>query len=416
MVAPPRPRRWGGLNVILLAQQAQLFARRRPVDVERGHHHFCARAAARRWASLAVVVVFRRLAGRPSRSPRRRRRQVQRRRLGAQHLDQIVMDDLDHLLTGCDRPQDLLADGPVAYLVDEGFDHVEATSASSKATRTSRKAALTSPSLRRRAASTARTHRRACRSIRRAWSVSVAVVPLQARTRPCSNPRGRTEPAKVSWPLLPREAREAVDCRRRVKPAAPRARAWPAPSRLRAKSGRRRAANPQPLRRRRRRAPAGRISRSRRPPRRHAPAVQFGDDQAADLGRILKRRDLGMGVLADRAVQTSTRSWGAAGSCLAITRLILASSSINSRLFCNRPAVSITTHRLPLPGRGQRLKATAAASAPGAPAITGTPTRSPQTCNCSTAAARKCRRRRPGAPRHGISGRICQSWWFCRYR
>ena len=115
-----------GLNVVLLAQQAQLLARRRPVDVKRGHHHFFALALLQAMGQFGGGGGFPAALQADHQDRRRRcRRQIQRRRLGAQHLDQIVMDDLDHLLAGRDRTQDLLADGPLAHLVDEGFDHVE---------------------------------------------------------------------------------------------------------------------------------------------------------------------------------------------------------------------------------------------------------------------------------------------------
>ena len=44
-------------------------------------------------------------------------------RLGAEHLDQRVVDDLDDLLARRDRAQDLLADRLLGHLVDELADH-----------------------------------------------------------------------------------------------------------------------------------------------------------------------------------------------------------------------------------------------------------------------------------------------------
>ena len=43
----------------------------------------------------------------------------------AEHLDQLVVDDLDDLLAGRDRLDDLRADGAVAHLVGEGAHHLE---------------------------------------------------------------------------------------------------------------------------------------------------------------------------------------------------------------------------------------------------------------------------------------------------
>ena len=73
-----------------------------------------------------------------------------------------------------------------------------------------------------------------------------------------------------------------------------------------------------------------------------------------------------------------------------ITFLILVSSFIRPTLLCRRPAVSIiTTSALLATAELKVSKATEAGSAPIFCLITGTPTRSPQITNCSTAAARK---------------------------
>ena len=55
------------------------------------------------------------------------RRGVEVDRLGvrAQHLDQLVVDDLDDHLAGRDRLDDLGADGAVAHLVGEGAHDFE---------------------------------------------------------------------------------------------------------------------------------------------------------------------------------------------------------------------------------------------------------------------------------------------------
>ena len=78
---------------------------------------------------------------------RRRRLRSGRRASCAQHLDQGVMDDLDHLLAGRDRADDLLADARLAAPWSmKSRTTGRATSASIRARRTSRIAASTSAS------------------------------------------------------------------------------------------------------------------------------------------------------------------------------------------------------------------------------------------------------------------------------
>ena len=67
---------------------------------------------------MAVVVVL-------PEPCRRHRVEVQLRRFRAEHLDQLVVDDLDHHLTGRDRAQHFAADRPLADPVDEILDHRE---------------------------------------------------------------------------------------------------------------------------------------------------------------------------------------------------------------------------------------------------------------------------------------------------
>ena len=54
-----------------------------------------------------------------------RRIEVDGDAFGAQHLDQLVMDDLDDHLAGLDRLQHLGADGLLAHLVGEGAHDVQ---------------------------------------------------------------------------------------------------------------------------------------------------------------------------------------------------------------------------------------------------------------------------------------------------
>ena len=86
---------------------------------------------------------------------------------------------------------------------------------------------------------------------------------------------------------------------------------------------------------------------------------------------------------------TSSTSSGALGTTFFMTFFILVSSFIKPTLLCKRPAVSIiTTSALLATAELSVSKATDAGSAPIFCLTTGTPTRSPQIINCSTAAAR----------------------------
>ena len=130
----------------LLAEHAQLLhggraARRRA----RPAGPSCSRSVSR-LAILPVVVVL----PEPCRPTIRigdRRRGVEvdaARTVVAEHLDQLVVDDLDDLLAGRHRAGDLGADGALAHLLDEAATTSSATSASSSARRTSRSASSTS--------------------------------------------------------------------------------------------------------------------------------------------------------------------------------------------------------------------------------------------------------------------------------
>ena len=66
--------------------------------------------------------------------------EIDRLGIGAERLDQHVVDDLDDHLAGRHRFDDIGADGARAHLVDEERTTSSATSASSRARRTSRRA------------------------------------------------------------------------------------------------------------------------------------------------------------------------------------------------------------------------------------------------------------------------------------
>ncbi|MNE66597.1 hypothetical protein D3C80_1621530 [compost metagenome] len=90
------------------------------------------------------------------------------------------------------------------------------------------------------------------------------------------------------------------------------------------------------------------------------------------------------------ASSTSSTSCGASASSLPITRRTFFSSSIRLSLVCRRPAVSAISTSAPRAlAACTASKITDAESAPVCWAITGIWLRSPHTCSCSTAAARK---------------------------
>ena len=110
----------------LLAELAQLLLRGRPPRIERGHQHFLVLALVK---PLGDLGGGRRLAGALQADhhddDRRRRVEVDRLAFAAEHLDQLVMDDLDDHLAGLDRLQHRRADRLLADAVGEGAHHVE---------------------------------------------------------------------------------------------------------------------------------------------------------------------------------------------------------------------------------------------------------------------------------------------------
>ena len=110
----------------LLAELAQLLLRGRAPRVERGHQNLLVLALGQ---ALGDLGRSRRLAGALQADhhddDRRRCVEVDGDTLGAEHLDQLVMDDLDDHLAGLDRLQHRGADGLLAHLVGEGPHHFE---------------------------------------------------------------------------------------------------------------------------------------------------------------------------------------------------------------------------------------------------------------------------------------------------
>src|SRR5699024_693447 len=89
-------------------------------------------------------------------------------------------------------------------------------------------------------------------------------------------------------------------------------------------------------------------------------------------------------------VASNTKRTSSTWDFFSTTRLTLPSSSIRPALVCRRPAVSMMTVSVPSSvARATASKATLAGSAPSSLATTGAPTRLPQVCSCSVAAARK---------------------------
>ena len=109
-------------NLGLLAKDAKLLARRRARHVKRGQHDLLSLARAQTQRQLAGGGGLARALKTGHQDHRRRiRGDIQRRRFAAQHLDQRVIDDLDDLLVGPHRLQDVAADGLFAHSGDEGF-------------------------------------------------------------------------------------------------------------------------------------------------------------------------------------------------------------------------------------------------------------------------------------------------------
>ena len=103
-----------GVDADLLAEHGELFHRGRAAGVEGGHQHPPLAAVGEARAILAVVVVL----PEPCRptiriADRRRGVEVDRLGLGAEHLDELVVDDLHDLLAGRDRLDHLGADRAV---------------------------------------------------------------------------------------------------------------------------------------------------------------------------------------------------------------------------------------------------------------------------------------------------------------
>src|SRR5690606_15409471 len=114
-----------GRNFDLLAKNLQLFLRGRAIDVERRHQRLLAVLLADQLAELGGrgCLTGALQAYHHDDDGRLRVKDQRRRILAAQHLDQFVVDDLDDLLTGSDRAQNLLTNGLFGYAGDEITRH-----------------------------------------------------------------------------------------------------------------------------------------------------------------------------------------------------------------------------------------------------------------------------------------------------
>ena len=110
----------------LLAEHAQLLLRCRPARIERGHEHFLLVAVRE---ALGDLRARRRFTGALETDEHdrhgRRRGKIDRLTVGAEHLDQFVVHDLDDHLAGRDRFHDVCADRLGLHLVGERADHIE---------------------------------------------------------------------------------------------------------------------------------------------------------------------------------------------------------------------------------------------------------------------------------------------------
>ena len=111
-------------NLCLVAKDAQLLTRRRTGDVERGQHHLLPLARAKTQRQLAGGGGLARSLKTSHENDRRWvHGQIERCRIGAKNLGQRVIDNLDDLLVGTHRLQDIAANGLLPYIGDECLDN-----------------------------------------------------------------------------------------------------------------------------------------------------------------------------------------------------------------------------------------------------------------------------------------------------
>ena len=109
----------------LLGDDLQLLARRGPVDVDRNQHRPVTALLEPRGQLAAGRGFARALQSRHQNHRRRARGEVEARGVFAQQRDQLVANDLDHLLGGRERGQHFGADGLLADVLNEVADDLE---------------------------------------------------------------------------------------------------------------------------------------------------------------------------------------------------------------------------------------------------------------------------------------------------
>ena len=119
-ISTSKPCSFADCTVDLRAERGELLLRGGAVDVERGHHHPLRPALLEALGDLGGGGRLAR-ALQPDHHHDRGRRdvEVELAGIGAEHLDQRVVDDLDDLLPRRDRAQHVLADRLFGRLVDE---------------------------------------------------------------------------------------------------------------------------------------------------------------------------------------------------------------------------------------------------------------------------------------------------------
>ena len=109
----------------LSGQYRKLLHRSRTTHIEAGQQNFLLMLLGKKLGELARRCCFTRALQTRHHHNRWRaiNAQVRINRLAAQHLDQTIMDDLDHLLAGFDRTDHILADGFFFDRPNKFFDH-----------------------------------------------------------------------------------------------------------------------------------------------------------------------------------------------------------------------------------------------------------------------------------------------------
>ena len=185
-----------GRDLRLAAEHGELLLRGRAGDVERGHQDLLAVLLGEALGELGGGRGLARALQADHHDDRGRRDlDLQLDLLGAEHLDERVVDDLDDLLARRDRAQHLLADRLLGRLVDELADHGQAR----RRPRAGRSGPRASPRARRlRSARRGRAAGRRRRSDDRSGSRTFhSPHPLDDRRAKRKTPAGETSPASV---------------------------------------------------------------------------------------------------------------------------------------------------------------------------------------------------------------------------